>query len=486
MDLHPSSITNRYSNHSHLSEIVPTKVETRGKANTKVISNNSLDNWKRIENTRRIGKAWRRIGNVLENALETSSRGKWGQEMLDPCLVKSTKASCWYFFYILVILLFSVLFTVPAVLIPQQNVMEYPTYWWDLMIPASVGYSLYVALNSQLECKVIFRFNFLLTFKLFLRLYAVSALGGLIPFCVSHLVWTVWLGNAHPVPFLGLVAWVINFVHFVHLWFEFPSELRMEPGVRKRIQFYFLYRLWFLFYGLEKLALGIMFEKIPIKIQWIMAIIFPLARELNLWILTKLLEKATNYELTIGLVPKLTALIAVNIVHAFFVAMILGNSSTKVTSYAILAVEVILNLYSSYQIIKLHRKTVSKDLLETEKIMTEKKEETLQLFAVETVEYLVPLVYTITFLMAFYGPNATILGNIRNSDWQYQEVEDVEHFIGELMKMFFVDLASLAVSGTIFWKVCSANFLQEGYQMVKLYWPLISVKIGGKIFQVLC
>jgi len=364
--------------------------------------------------------------------------------------------------------------------------MEYPAYWWDLIIPASLGYSLYIALNSQLECKLIFRFDFLDNFRLFVRLYVVTVLAGIISFCTSHLIWTVWLGNHHPVPFTGLIGWFMNLVHFVHLWFEFPSEARKEPSVRRRIRYYFLYRLWFLFYGLQKLTLKIMFDKIPIVIQWIMAIIFPLVRELNLWILSKLLEKSANYNSTIGLVPKLTATVAVNIVHAFFVAMMLANSSTEITSYAILAVEFILNLYASYQIIKLHRKTVSKDCLETEAILIEKKEETVQLCAIETVEFLVPLVYTITFLIAYYGPNATIIGNIRNSYWQYSEVEDVGHFVAELIKMFFVDLASLVISGIIFWKVASLNFLQEGYKMMDLYWPLISVKVGGKIFQVRC
>jgi hypothetical protein len=215
-----------------------------------------------------------------------------------------------------------------------------------------------------------------------------------------------------------------------------------------------------------------------------MAIILPLVRELNLWIFSNLLGKSTNYDLTIPLVPKLTATIVINIDHAFFVAIIIANSSTPGTSYAILAVDFILNLYNTYRIIKLHRKTISSDALETENLKVEKKEETLKLFAIETVEFLAPLAYATTFLLAYNGPNPNIIGNVRNSDWSYKGVEDVERFVTILMKMFLVDFGSLIISVIMLWKVASLSFFEEGYKMLKLYWPLIAVKVGGKVFQV--
>jgi hypothetical protein len=148
-------------------------------------------------------------------------------------------------------------------------------------------------------------------------------------------------------------------------------------------------------------------------------------------------------------------------------------------------VDFILNLYSSYRIITLHRKIVSSDGKEAEKVTKEKTEAILRLFAIETVEILAPLTFAITFLIAYYGPNATILGNIRNSDFGNQEVKDVEGFVRELMIMFFVDCGSLIISGAIFWKVASINMLQEGYKMMKLYWPLIAVKVGLNLFEVI-
>ena len=124
------------------------------------------------------------------------------------------------------------------------------------------------------------------------------------------------------------------------------------------------------------------------------------------------------------------------------------------------------------------------DEREHEKRFMEMKEDTLCLFAIETVEFVVPLVYFITFLMAFYGPNGDIIGNIRNSDWQYKEVEDVLSFIENLIMMFLVDFTSFIISGLVLWKFSATNLLEEGYKMLKMYWLIMSIKVGGKLLQV--
>ena len=484
MDLPPLSTSDPHTDKSQSSKVMPKREEKVSNDDTEIITKVVSEKWKRVQYIRRVGKAWGQVGHVFGTVLNINDENKWGKEMLDECLVKSTKAMCWNLLYTLIILLSSVLFTFPAILIPQQNSLKYPEYWWEAIVPVVIANALSSTLDNQLECKVIFRFEFLNKFTLFLRLYVVAAVSAVISGVMNHLIWTEWLGNNHPIPFLAFISWAtVNMVRYVHLWYEFPYELRMELGARKRIRSYFLYRLWYVFYGFQIPALKMIFDKIPIVMQWIMAIILPLFRELNLWVQLKLLENATNFDLTIPLVPKLTTTIGINISHAFVVTMFIANSSTPVTTYSIIAVDFILNLYISHKIIKLHRKIVSSDGLDADRVT--KKEETLRLFSIETVEFITPLVYAITFLIAYYGPNATILGNIRNSDFAYKEVEDVKSFIAELIIMFLVDFVSLIISGIMFWKMASINFLQEGYKMMMLYWPLMTVKIGGSLFRVI-
>ena len=40
----------------------------------------------------------------------------------------------------------------------------------------------------------------------------------------------------------------------------------------------------------------------------------------------------------------------------------------------------------------------------------------------ELFEVLIPSVYCITFVIAFYGPNAEVIGNVKNDYWQYKRV----------------------------------------------------------------
>ena len=116
--------------------------------------------------------------------------------------------------------------------------------------------------------------------------------------------------------------------------------------------------------------------------------------------------------------------------------------------------------------------------------MVEKTEETLQLFAIETIEFLVPIIYSITFVMAYYGPNAELIGNIRNNDWNFQSVDDIASFLSDMFLMCFIDFTSCIISGLSLWIYASTSLFQEGYKVLKIFWPFVSIKMGGMIVMV--
>ena len=411
----------------------------------------------------------------------------WGNEILEKCSEGFLKVFCWNGIYIFLVLLISIIFTIPAILIPQNDVIKYPEYWWELIIQTFIGV-IPSGINTYLECKTIFRYKFLASNGFLARLTGVLIITTVAWSAISIVGWIWILKYNLPIPFFGLVIYLVStMIHLTHLWYEFPLELRAEESEKKRIHSYFWYRLWFIFYGYQNYGLKFILLGIPTSFQPVMAIIFPLAREMNLKILSKFLEKAINPDVTAGIVPKLTANIAVNIVHAFFVALIIASNATQTTSNCILAVDFLLNIYSTYRIFHLHRKTHPKDNVRSMEEMeyeSQKKEEALDLFAVESVEYLVPLIYTVTFLIAYYGPNANIIGNVRMTRWKFQGVEDVKSYTEQILKMFAIDLASLIISMTFLFKFASVTMLREGYKVMKLFWPLIAVKIGSKIYQV--
>ena len=141
-------------------------------------------------------------------------------------------------------------------------------------------------------------------------------------------------------------------------------------------------------------------------------------------------------------------------------------------------------MYSCYQIIKIGKKIQALDSNNYGNEQTELKEALAGLVLGESLEILVPFSYLIWFLSAYYGPNAFILGNIRNSYWGFREVNDVDAVIIVTLKMFSIDLGIGIITGLILWIICQIDFLQEFCKLVKRYWALIALRIGSILIRV--
>ena len=83
----------------------------------------------------------------------------------------------------------------------------------------------------------------------------------------------------------------------------------------------------------------------------------------------------------------------------------------------------------------------------------------------EVLEFVIPLGYLACFLATYYGQNAEILGNIRNSYWQNQGVEDINNTIENVLLLAFIDVVSLLVSATILWFKFQINLINVSMLM---------------------
>ena len=228
------------------------------------------------------------------------------------------------------------------------------------------------------------------------------------------------------------------------------------------------------------MGLRMIFGKLPFKMQWLMGLVLPIVRELNTWILNKLLNMSVE---TDKIVAKLITTISINVVHSFFVAIIISSMANQITSFCILGVDFTLNLYMCYKIIRMQRK-IDVDVAENESMAQLKKGETFNLFAVEAVEAFIPLILGMTIPLAYYGPNAGILGGIRNDYWHFKKINDIAVVIAELGLMFSIDVFSFILICFLLYQFCNIDFFYEGFQFMKIYWPIMAIKIGGKISQV--
>ena len=229
-------------------------------------------------------------------------------------------------------------------------------------------------------------------------------------------------------------------------------------------------RVWCILIDLQYKGLSFLFNMLPNAIQWILAFVLPLVREVNYKISYYLMvESPTNED------GKENTIIGMYGFHALYVAIRLGQATTNITSILILVVDFALNLYSCHEVIKLHRAIVPDASSSSIKLKKQRDSVLVKLILTEILEILAPLSYLITVLLAYYGPNAEILGNITNGCWHFKPIEDIGELVLSVTIMFLIDSSSIVIVGFWLLKTCSINFLDETFKVIREKWDAIAI-----------
>ena len=94
-----------------------------------------------------------------------------------------------------------------------------------------------------------------------------------------------------------------------------------------------------------------------------------------------------------------------------------------------------------------------------------------ELVLTERIEAIIPLTYILLTLMAYHGPNAEIMGNIKLKIWQYQTpIENMEDFIFNIGLLLVIDFLSFIIIGILFWKFCNTNVLSILQELQNDFW----------------
>ena len=89
------------------------------------------------------------------------------------------------------------------------------------------------------------------------------------------------------------------------------------------------------------------------------------------------------------------------------------------------------------------------------------------------------LTYMVLILMAYFGPNADLLGNIKLAIWHFKNpIDDIETYIYNVGLLFVVDILSLVISCPLFWIYCKINMLKMVKELQRDYWLLMALAEG--------
>ena len=95
------------------------------------------------------------------------------------------------------------------------------------------------------------------------------------------------------------------------------------------------------------------------------------------------------------------------------------------------------------------------------------------------------LSYLLLIIMAFFGPNAELLGNIKLQIWQFQRpIQEINAYVMRVSLLMLVDLFSLFVNGILIWRICQVNAFRVFQKLQKSFWYLFAVAEAYVILEV--
>ena len=115
-------------------------------------------------------------------------------------------------------------------------------------------------------------------------------------------------------------------------------------------------------------------------------------------------------------------------------------------------------------------------------IVQEMKEE---LILTERIETIVPLTYMICFAIAYYGPNAEILGNVKLDLWHFKPVLNFGNYMRNVFILFIVDVMSLVMNGIILRTTCNINIFKIFQSIQSEFWLIMAVQQAWSLAQVI-
>ena len=356
------------------------------------------------------------------------------------------------------------LFLCYITLIPNVDIVRYPEYWYvQPSIP--VGLCLLYSAGAIVNCSAWMNIKIIKSW----RNFTLCSLSGTIVFIF---VWGAgtfgwWLiGYYPPVPLSGIFAgYGIAISNYFTIWFLFSKEWRKIAEFRKRIKYYLVALTLSQFLTLQYNVLAkFLLEYKDSGYQWVIALTLPLVIEFNSWVVTKLATKASGGDTR---TVEVTCSHLMGTRHSLFLTYTLGSIATDTTSNIILGTDYLINLSLVIRLIRLKKK---------DPLNAEKQIDLLQdLVLAEMIEFVVPLVYVLVLCSAYFGPNSTLIGNVGNSYFQYNKVDNFGESLKIIGTFILVDIFSL-ISNTLILRI---------FAKISVYKALcVYVKKYGVIFTI--
>ena len=357
---------------------------------------------------------------------------------------------------------------------PQHYPLRNPSYWYEAAILISVSWNFVAAAfltGVSHFCVVCLGKTSLKPFSV------VYVIGSLAIFSYFSLSWYTWVHVAqfeYPIPYQGMLCGIVGWhLMLVVLWFQYPKQWRSDKRVKMRVLFGIAIGVQatlvnFMYNGIEKA-----FEMMPYQNQWLLVFVLVGVREFNAMMTPYLGKKIIGTKKDLAFEAIGTHYSAIR--HIMFLSVNLGSKTTELTTYLMLGIDFAINI--SFALVALWYNKNSKN--------EEKKADiVLSLIINEAAEFLMPIAYLICLLMAYYGPNAEMLGNIKFSGWNFSAITNIDTNLYFLFILFFADFGSTIISAVLLKVFGKMNIFKMYIQMQRELGFLFAIEQGYIVCEV--
>ena len=96
----------------------------------------------------------------------------------------------------------------------------------------------------------------------------------------------------------------------------------------------------------------------------------------------------------------------------------------------------------------------------------------------ESVEFMMPIAYCACYMMAYFGPNAKLMGNVKSDIWHFTSVENINDTLFWNGIMFAIDLGSTMLTMLLLFCYAKINILKMYFQMQEEMWYILAIQQG--------
>ena len=370
-------------------------------------------------------------------------------------------------FYPFCYLIITLTLTLPVSAIPFHNLIENPQYFYEQPLQL-IHFPVMITAAYLFYCSTWMNIGYIIAWKHFFFI----SIGGVVTHCIcyffGYLIWTPILQYQIPIPFNNYLFWYIIMISlFTLLYHSFPKGWRRDDAFRTRLRYFMFALIWqMMVIPFLQGILGIVLLMFKDRYQWIFAIFLPLVGDMILWIQLKLAKKACNGDMV---AMDINCQYTVETWQSVLMSYVLASIATWTSSIIVMTKEFFHCIYLILKIIWVNKK---KGKIEAQVALLQ------DLVVKELVGLLLPLTFVACFSIEYFGPNRDKLGNVGNSYWQYQAVDDFNGYVQPIFYLILIDLCSMLIGSILLWSVCGINLYRAYAALEKEFGRVFMINLA--------